>query len=59
MAKTKMMALQEKADFRDVLESGKVPLGKYQGASSREGETSQVLRMGLSRPGEGILSKGF
>ena len=30
-----------------------MPLGVYQGASSREGETSQVLWMGLSRPGDG------
>ena len=39
--------------MRDFLESGKVPQGIYQGASSRGGQASQVLWMGLARPGEG------
>ena len=42
-----------KCGFRDFWNQGKVPLGIYQETCSRGGQASQVLWMGLSRPGDG------
>ena len=53
MAKPPDDGFVAKGGFRDFWNQGKVPLGIYQETSSRGGQASQVLWMGLARPGEG------